>query len=113
MKTINYFNYFFVGVPIFFCLMAIINIGFLSYAMLSLLLTGIFQITIGIKMLVNEPQDKNLQTYAASILLFFITLIVICKMELYDLLNYILFGIPPLIAIFLSIVIYKKAYNIN
>ncbi|CAD0005686.1 MULTISPECIES: hypothetical protein [Flavobacterium] len=111
MKTINYFNYFFVSIPIFFCLMAIINIGFLSYAMLSTILTGIFQIVIGLKMYVHEPHDKNLQTYFASVLLFFVSLIIICKMGLYDLLNYILFGIPPVIAIYLSLIIYEKAYQ--
>jgi hypothetical protein len=109
MKSINYLNYFFVGLPIFFCLIAIGNIGFLSYAMLSLILTGIFQIIIGIKMLVNEPHDKNLKIYATSVFLFFISIFVICKMELYSFLNYMLFGIPPVIALFLSIVIYKKA----
>lgn len=111
MKTINYLNYFFVGLPIVFCLIAIADVGFLSYAMLSLFVTGIFQITIGLKMLADKPNDKNLQIYATSVLVFFISLIVICKMELYNFLNYILFGVPPLIAIFLSIVIYKKAYS--
>jgi len=109
MKAINYLNYFFVGVPIFFCLIAIADIGFLSYAMLSLFVTGIFQIIIGLKMLADEPNNKNLQKYATSVLLFFISLIVICKMELYNFLSYILFGVPPVIAIFLSIIIYKKA----
>jgi len=109
MKAINYFNYFFVGVPIFFCLIAIADLVFLSYAMLSLFATGIFQIIIGLKMLADEPNNKNLQIYATSVLLFFISLIVICKMELYGFLNYILFGVPPVIAIFLSIIIHKKA----
>ena len=109
MKTINYLNYFFVGLPIFFCLIAIADIGFLSYAMLSLFLTGIFQVIIGLKMLGDEPHNKNLQIYATSVFLFFISLIVIYKMELYDFLNYILFGVPTVIAIFLSIIIYKKA----
>ncbi len=109
MKSINHLNYFFVGLPIFFCLLAIFNIGCISFAMLSLILTGIFQITIGLKMLDDEPHDINLQIYAVSVLLFFISLIVIIKMELYDFLNYILFGIPPVIALFLSVIIYKKA----
>lgn len=109
MKAINYLNYFFVGLLIFFCLIAIFDIGFLSYALLSLLLTGIFQVTIGLKMLADEPHDTNLQIYAASVLLFFILLVVICKMELYDFLNYLLFGVPSVIAIFLSIIIDKKA----
>ncbi|MCI9843775.1 hypothetical protein [Flavobacterium pectinovorum] len=109
MKAINYLNYFFVGLPIFFCLIAVSDAGFLSYAMLSLFLTGIFQITIGLKMLAEEPHDKNLQIYATSVLLFFISLIVICKMELYNFLSYVLFGVPSVIAIFLSIIIYQKA----
>ncbi|MEO7976270.1 hypothetical protein [Flavobacterium sp.] len=108
MKSLNYLNYFFIGLPIFFCLIAIINIGFLSYAMLSTILTGIFQVVIGLKMLIDEPHNKSLQIYAASVALFFISLIVICKMELYDFLNYTLFGIPPVIAIYLSVIIYKK-----
>jgi hypothetical protein len=109
MKAINYLNYFFVGLPVFFCLIAISNIRFLSYAMLSMIITGIFQLIFGIKMLRDEPQDKSLQIYVVSVFLFFLLLIVICKMELYDFLNYILFGIPTVIALFLSVIIYKKA----
>jgi hypothetical protein len=109
MKNLNYLNYFFIGLPLFFCLIATINIGFLSYAMLSTILTGLFQVVIGLKILADEPNDKGFQIYATSVVLFFISLIVICKMELYDLLNYFLFGIPPFIALYFSIVIYKKA----
>jgi len=109
MKNINYFNYFFVGLPLFFCLLSAINIGFISLAMITLIPTGIFQVIIGIKMLVAEPYDKNLKIYAISVLLFFFSLFVISKLELYNFLNYVLFGIPPIIAIFLSVVIYNKA----
>lgn len=111
MKNINYFNYFFVGFPLFFCLLATFNIGFISIAMLALIPTGIFQVITGIKMLVDEPQDKNLKIYVVSVFLFFISLVVISKLELYNFLNYILFGVPPILAFYLSILIYKKAHQ--
>ncbi|MEO8535830.1 MAG: hypothetical protein ABI441_18885 [Flavobacterium sp.] len=109
MKNLNYLNYFFVGLPIVFCLIATINIGFLSFAMLSTILTGLFQVVIGTKMIIDEPQDRNLQIYIISVVLFFSALIIISKMELHNFLNYFLFGVPPVIAIFLSVIIYKKA----
>ncbi len=79
--------------------------------MLALIPIGIFQVIIGIKMLVNEPQDKNLKIYVVSVFLFFISLVVISKLELYNFLNYILFGVPPILAFYLSILIYKKAHQ--
>jgi hypothetical protein len=108
MKNLNYLNYFFVGMPLFLYLISAINIAFLCFAMLSTILTGIFQVTIGIKMLMDEPQDKNLQIYIISVVLFFFSVIMIYKFELYDFLNFTVFGIPPIIAIYLSIIIYKK-----
>lgn len=77
--------------------------------MVSLILTGLFQITVAIKMICKEPHNKHLQIYTISVILFFLLVIMIYKLELYHFVNFIIFGIPPFLAIYLSIIIYKKA----
>lgn len=117
MKNINYLNYFFVGVPI-----VLIVLGFLSnqsngeligYGLLFTILTGLFQVVFGIVMLVDEPADKNLKLYIKGVLLFFSILIINILISLpYDIfLDYLLLVLPPILAIYFSLITYKKAHK--
>ncbi|WP_374174090.1 hypothetical protein [Flavobacterium tructae] len=109
MKNLNYLNYFFVGLPLIFYSLSLIIEEFIFLGMLSTILTGIFQVTIGIQMIQDEPQDKNLKIYIGSVVLFFFSLFLFYKLELHDFFSFTLFGIPPFIAIYLSVIIFKKA----
>ena len=113
MKAINYLNYFFVGLPI-----TLILLGFLiaphqgnliGYGLFSTIFTGLFQVVIGIQMLIDEPHDKMLQTYIAIVILFFVILLFNVLNLNSDILYFILLFIPPVLAIYLSLLIYKKA----
>ena len=108
MKNLNYLNYFFVGFPIALCLIGFADNDFLCFGLLSTTLKGLFQVIVGIKMLQDEPNDKNLQIYIIAVIAFFATLFIISKVGLYDWINYILLSVPPILAIYLSIIIYKK-----
>jgi phosphatidylserine synthase len=113
MKNLNYLNYFFVGLPI-----TLILLGFLidphqgnliGYGLVSSMFTGLFQFVIGLKMLIDEPYDKHLQIYITAVILFFALWFTNAKIGYYNFITYTLFSIPPTLAIYLSIIIYKKA----
>ena len=113
MKALNYLNYFFVGLPI-----TLILLGFLiephqgnliGYGLFSTILTGLFQVVISVQMRIEEPKDKYLKIYIVSVILFFLILLVNALILSSDRLYFILLFIPPILATFLSIIIYKKA----
>jgi apolipoprotein N-acyltransferase len=109
MKNINKLNYFFVGVPTILCLAGIFNEKFLFFGMLSTILTGLFQVVMAIKMLIDEPHNKQLQIYIAAVVFYFTTWIVFPEIEYKNILKFGLVIIPILLAFYLSIIIYKKA----
>jgi hypothetical protein len=110
MKNINYLNYFAVGLPLFILVTyPIFNEGALVFALLSTMLTGLIQVILGIKMLLDEPKDKNLKIYITIVILFFILLFITARMQNNEIIKYLLFTFPPLLAIYLSLIINKKA----
>ena len=109
MKTLNYLNYFFVGVPITLSLIGIINDEFSLFALISMIATGIFQVVIGIKMLIDDPRNKHLITYICGVFTFFILWYLNKNHFRIDTVTSLLFSMPPLLALYLSVIIYKKA----
>lgn len=109
MKNINYLNYFFVGIPILLCLVGLMDETYLFFGLLFTMLTGLFQVVIGIKMLKDEPNNIYLKIYTLTVILFFATFFIISKISLSNWTNYILIPIPLILAIYLSIIIYKKS----
>ncbi|AOZ98618.1 hypothetical protein [Flavobacterium commune] len=109
MKIINYLNYFFVGVPTILFLIGILKDSFLFFGLLSVIMTGLFQVTIGIKMLIDKPNDKFLMAYIIGVLTFFILWFICLITDYENPMFYILISTPPILAIYLSIIIYKKA----
>lgn len=112
MKNLNYLNYFFVGIPILLILLGYITNessgNLIGYGLLFTILTGLFQIIIGIKMLIDEPNDKMLQIYIISVILFFTIWWLNVQFIYSDKLYFILMFIPAVLATYLSIIIYKK-----
>ncbi|MBF7090731.1 hypothetical protein IUY40_04130 [Flavobacterium sp. ALJ2] len=111
MKAINYLNFFFVGLPVVLGIAGIIHEVFPILGILATILTGLFQVIIAIKMIIDEPHDKNLQIYITSVILYFTTCITFPKIEYIPILKYGLVLIPILLAIYLSVIIYKKTYQ--
>lgn len=114
MKAINYLNYFFVSVPLFLIALGLItNEGSGNLAgsgMLFFILTGLFQLIFGIKMLIDEPRDKSLRFYILAVLLFFLLWFVNTVIIYHDFISYILYLIPPILAVYFSTITYKKAH---
>lgn len=94
MKNINYLNYFFVGIPVVLILFGYLTSqssgNLIGCGLLFTILTGLFQIVIGAKMLIDEPNDKMLQTYIISVILFF-TILVFNGLILYSDILYFIF----------------------
>lgn len=109
MKNINYLNYFAVGLPLLILITyPVFKEGSLVFALLSTILTGLIQVILGIKMLFDEPKDKNLKIYITTVIVFFISWSITARIENNEFIKYLLFSIPPILAIYLSIIIYKK-----
>lgn len=108
MKSLFKLNLVFIGVPILLCLIGIIDENFLFWGLLSTMLTGLFQVIVGIEMLRDEPNDKYLQAYVAAVVLFFITWFVNAQTGYHNFLTFGLIGVPPLLALYLTFIIYKK-----
>lgn len=112
MKNINYLNYFFVAVP-----MILITIGLVTnpqlacFGLLFTILTGLFQLIFGIKMLIDEPDDKNLQAYINGVIFFFLLWPVNAFIMHFEFIQILLFIISVILAIYFSTITYKKAHQ--
>ncbi|UTN04725.1 hypothetical protein L0669_02195 [Flavobacterium bizetiae] len=114
MKTINNLNYFFVGFPFILIALGFSNnqaFGELAgYGLFFSILTGLFQVTIGGCMLFDEPKNKYLQLYILGVVFYFV-MICINPFSSHDFKTYFVIGIPTILAFYLSLLIYKKAYQ--
>lgn len=110
MKNIQYFNAFAVGLP-FVILVSypIIKEGAFIYSILSTMLTGFIQVILGLCLLNDEPNDRKLQFYIGGVVTFFTLWFINAQIGYNDILTLILIGIPPLLAFYLTFIIYKKA----
>ncbi|CAM4014695.1 MULTISPECIES: hypothetical protein [Flavobacterium] len=107
MKTIQYWNTFAIGLPIMFLCLSIFNVEAIAMAVASLMLTGLIQVIIGLSMLFNNPENKQLRIYAGSVGLFFTMWIINAGLGYFAILTYILFPIPIVLAIYLSVIVYN------
>lgn len=114
MKNINYLNYFAVGLPlIILASYPIFKEGALFFSLLSTMLTGLIQVILGIKMFADDTKNKFLSIYIFLVLLFFGLCTLNSIIGFNYIINFIIFSLPPLLAIYLSVIIYKKAKNEN
>ena len=79
------------------------------FSLLSTILTGFIQVLIGIKMILKEPRNLYLQIYIIGVLLYFSIYFISLYFRIYQILDIFFLGVPPLLAIYLSVLIYKKA----
>lgn len=109
MKLIYRINIFAIGLPILLGLIGIFFDIFLFYALISLMLTGLIQVLLGVYLFVNNPKDTNLKIYLGTVMAYFSSWFFIENSDL-DLGNFtfIFFTIPALLAIYLTVIIFKK-----
>lgn len=108
MKNLFNLNLFIIGAPIVMCLMGFLDENFLLWGLLSTMLTGLFQVVFGIAMLIDEPKNKHLQLYFSCVILFFCIWLTSLKFGYVNFGNTVLFTIPPCLALYLTVIIYKK-----
>ena len=109
MKNINYLNYFAIGLPLAILVTyPIFKEGSLFFSVLSTMLTGLIQVILGLKMLLDEPKNKYLQIYITAVILFFCFAYASVYLDFFEQLKIVVLGLPVAIAIYLSVIIYNK-----
>jgi hypothetical protein len=109
MKTIKKTNAFALIIPFAILLTyPFIQEGAFIFSLLSTMITGFLQFCIGVKMLVDNPHNKKLQTYIAGVILFFSLWHINVLLDYKSILSIITFPLPLMLAIYISSIIYKK-----
>lgn len=111
MKAIIYFNYFFVGFPLVLGGIGLIDGKFLFYGLLFTILTGAFQLFTGIGLFLKNPNEILIQRYLLTVILYFIFLFFLDHSIFGALFEYVLFGIPTLLAFYFTIILHYKSTN--
>lgn len=109
MKTIKYINTFAISLPFLIAITyPIFEDSAIVFGLYSTMITGFLQVILGIIMLFKNPKNKSFQFYIAAVLLFFSLWYFNANIYYSDSLSVCLFSIPPILAIYLSVLIYKK-----
>lgn len=112
MKTIKYINTFAISLPIVLGLIGIIikdSAGnYLGYALFSTMLTGFLQVTLGLILFFINPKKLDIIIYLTAVILFFLLCYLNATYIDSDNLTYILYAVPPTLAVYISVLIYKK-----
>jgi len=112
MKMIKLINALAVGLPIIlFIIGIIINDpagNYIAYALYSTMLTGFLQILLGLTLFFRKQDNKSTIIYLSAVLLFFLLWYLNANFIDSNVLTYCLFVIPPILALYLSFIIYKS-----
>ncbi len=108
MKTIKHLNTIAIGIPLILTILSIIDNGLIILAIYSTIITGVIQVLLGLIILIKEPRNKYIIIYFLVVIAFFSLWYFNVKSVYSDLLTFTLFPIPLILAIYLSILIYKK-----
>jgi apolipoprotein N-acyltransferase len=110
MKAIKHINTFAIGLPFLILITyPIAKEAAFIFALLSTMATGFIQVVVAMKLLFEEPNNKNLQIYFAGVFLFFGLWIINSQLSYNANFEYLIFSLPALLALYLSILIYKKS----
>jgi hypothetical protein len=107
-KYLKNINTFAIALPFAIVILYPIFEGALVFAALSTMVTGFIQFSLGVKMLVDNPKNKDLQIYMSGVVVFFGLWYVNNLIGYKDFLTYILFPIPLILAIYFSLIMYQK-----
>jgi hypothetical protein len=114
MKILKHINTFAIGLPITLLLIGLIindpGQNFIGYALFSTMLTGLIQVLLGLFLLYKNSKNKYLIIYIIAVILFFLLWFINVRINYLDIITFILFPIPLIIAAYFSLIIYKKLY---
>lgn len=108
MKIIKYLNTIAIGLPLVLTILSIIDNSLIILAIYSTMITGAIQLLLGLIILIKEPLNKYIIIYFLVVIAFFSLWYFNVKIIYSDILTFTLFPIPLLLAIYISILIYKK-----
>lgn len=109
MKTLKHINTFAIGLPIAILITyPIFKEGSLVWAAISTMLTGFLQVLIGIYLWLLNMKNISINIYLISVILFFSTWYYNYLIDYNDNITKILLGIPLVLAIYLSTIVYTK-----
>ena len=110
MKTIKNANIFALAIPLLILITyPIYKESSLLFALVSTMITGFIQVIIGLKLLFDEPSARHNQIYISATIMFFTLWFINAQIGYNDIITYMLLPIPLILAIYLSILIYKKS----
>ncbi|WP_026710351.1 hypothetical protein [Flavobacterium filum] len=108
MKYLKILNTVAIGIPIVLAFLGIFDEGMLMYAFVSTMATGFIQVILGLVLLIKNPKNWYFISYITIVILFFGLWYYNVTIYYSDYLTFCLFPIPLLLAIYLSILIYKR-----
>jgi hypothetical protein len=109
MKALQKMNTLALAIPLIIAITyPVFKEGAIIFALLSTMLTGLIQFSIGVKMLVDNPKDRYIQIYISAVILFFVLWLFNGLIGYNNFMSYVLVPVPLILAIYLSILIYKK-----
>lgn len=100
MKGLKVLNTIALGIPAFFGLLSIIDISFISDALVSTMATGTIQIITGILYWIEYPKSVAIRIYFSLVAFFFLSL---PFLHLGD----SIWFLPPILCLFLSVLVYS------
>ena len=114
MKILKHINTLAIGLPITLLLIGLIvndpGQNFIGYALFSTMLTGLIQVLLGLFLLYKNSKNKHLRIYILSVILFFLLWYINSLLNYFNIITFILFLIPLILAAYFSLIIYKKLY---
>jgi uncharacterized membrane protein len=97
------------AIPFLIGLVALFEMQYITFAIMSTMITGFIQVLLGIAMLISNRKNKKIQFYLITVFVFFLLWYLNTEIRFgyNDYLTTILFPIPLILAIYLSTIIYK------
>lgn len=71
MTFLQKINCFALGLPFVIAVLAVFEVGMLTFALLSTMVTGFLQVCIGLSLLINHYKNRHLLAYLLFCILFF------------------------------------------
>ena len=110
MKILKHINTIAIIIPFILLLIATIEEIFIYIAAYSTMLTGLIQVLLGLFLLYKHPKNKHLRIYIIAVILFFLLWFINAQINYLNIITFILFPIPLILATYFSLIIYKKLY---
>ncbi len=109
MKIIRYINTFAIALPFLIAFTyPIIEEIAIVFSLYSTMLTGFIQVILGVVLFINNPKNKFIKAYLISVLSFFALWYFNMNVYYVNFLTNFLIPIPLILAIYLSVLIYKR-----